>query len=109
MNRIIKSESFRAAITFMAFAVMVFVVLAALMVGCDNTLESGSKGNEEQLIAPLDRITYEVPKSMSDVCEIQLYSDSRTNQRWWLVKYGSEHGSINEYVVLPVEPTGDVG
>lgn len=87
---------------------MVFV-LAALMVGCDNALESGGKGDKEQLIAPLDRITYEVPKSMSDVCEIQLYSDPRTNQRWWLVEYGSEHGSINGYVVLPVEPTSDMG
>ena len=93
---------------------MVFI-LAALMVGCDNALGNDGKGNEEPPTikklptAPLDRITYEVPKSMSDVCEIQLYSDPRTNQRWWLVEYGSGHGSINGYVVLPVEPTGDVG
>lgn len=77
------------------------LLLAAFMAGCAPV----SSGTKERQQAPLDCITYDVPKSMTWVDEIRMVSDPRTNQRWWVL----EDRYDNTCVVLPVEPTGDVG
>ena len=54
--------------------------------------------------APIDRVAYAAPEAFGDVTDAWLYGDTRTAQRWWVLRMRD-----GQYVVLPVVQTGDLG
>lgn len=99
MGELFKDARVRAVLTFVAFLVAV-AALALVVCGCDRT-EDGKR-----MPAPLDCAVYDVPEYMDGVRDIRQVIDTRTGQRWWLLRL---NGGSNEYVVLPVDGTVSEG
>lgn len=95
---------------------MLFVVLTWVLCGCAADTASTAHADDDadySIQAPFDAHRYDPPEWWGDCEEVLEVADTRTNQRWWVLRMNrSMTGSYAEsdnYIVMPIEPTGDMG
>ena len=94
---------------------LLFVVLTWVFCGCTpDTRSTSHSDHEDDLVqAPFDAQRYAPPEWWGECKDVWEVADTRTNQRWFVLRMNNEPITASwfseSYVVLPIEPTGDMG